>query len=169
MQRRIDRYPLLADVLRDTTTANAMRGILDAVGITDIEFRNHFRRRRINAPALIDGAISSEAVAEWLADMQDAAAVALDGVPALKEAYNATLAGALSDNGRREQRTVYAAPNGIAPAPGDSHVTGSEVLDVTGEYAEGAEHLEKFADVRTFKELLLSRFEPCFLGVISEW
>lgn len=162
-------YPTLSRVLQDAGIAASVRVLVEGVGISMTEFSDHFRRRRINARALSPDGLDRDLLEDWLADFRDAAAVALDGVPELEADYNATRAGALSDNGRREQRTIYAAPNGIAPTPGDSHVTGSEVLDVTGEYAEGAEHLEKFADVRTFKELVLSRFEPCFLGVISEW
>lgn len=165
MRRRIERYPLLTDVLRDSSVADTVRRIVESVNLIDADFRNHFRRRRINAPALIDGAISSEAVADWLADLEDAASVALDGIPELRLAYETTRAGALSDNGRKEARTVYAAPNGAEAVP--QHVTGSEVTEVTGEYSEGMEHLEKLGEIRTFKELVLSRFESCFLGVLS--
>ena len=166
--RLASKFPRLVDVLDVTVGGQAVRSIvasqLSPLQLTLDEFVNHYRRRRINARA--DDPTSADDVAEavgiWLCDIYDAQVEAAQ-LAGLSADYATVIKGGLTDDGRVEVRTLYAAPNGITPP--DAKI-GEEKLTVSGEYAEGLDRAAKLAEVQSFKFLLLDKFEPCFLGVV---
>lgn len=164
--RLANKYPRLVDVIDephgDQTVGEILAGLLAPLSLTLADLTNHYRRRRINARERADADLAN-ALDEWLADVRDCATDAAQ-LAQLGGTYSEVLAGALSDNGRNETRTLYAAPNGVTPP---SAKTAEEVLSVSGEYAEGFDHLQRLKEVEAFKWLLLDKFEPCFLGVIG--
>lgn len=171
MSRRIERFPTLEEIVNESLVDLNLSAILDPLGLTVESFARHFHGRRVNVPAKIfdncgSFTLDQDLLRFWLDTLHDIVETDLAGFPEQAEAYATTISGNLTDNGRKESRKIYAAPNGNATP---AYVTGQEVNEVTGEYANGAAQAEAFAEHKTFRQVIFSRLEPAFLGVVSEW
>ena len=162
---RKSEYPRLVDVIGEPygnqTVGEILAGLLAPLSLTPADLTDHYRRRRINARACT-AADRPAALEDWLADVRDTCTEAAQ-LAGLSSDYAQVVRGGLTDDGRTEVRTLYATPNGMTAPAGK---IGEEKTVVSGEYAGALDRAASLEAVKSFKWLLLDKFEFCFLGVM---